>query len=75
MLIEIEALLSGVRVWREFASPVEARKWARSEGVDPLVVVVDGEAVSLGRFLIDAVIARWPACEFGQDTAIEFPFN
>ena len=50
MDIQIEALVSGVRFWREFSNPADAHAWARSPDVNPLVVRHEGSAVSLGRF-------------------------
>ena len=74
MDIEIEAIQHGVRFWREFGSPTEARKWARGPDVTPLVVRHGGHAVSLSRFVVDAVIARWDP-EAKKAIEIEFSFN
>ena len=74
MVIEIEALVGGVRMWREFANPTEARKWARGEMVWPLQIVAGGHAVSMGRFIVDAVIARWDNDAQAAIT-IEFPLD
>ena len=74
MDIQIEALVAGVRHWREFSNPADAHAWARSPDVDPLMVRHEGSAVSLGRFIIDAVIARWdPVAQ--KAIEIEFSLN
>ena len=72
MDIQIEALVAGVRHWREFSNPADAHAWARGPDVTPLMVRHEGSAVSLGRFLIDAVIARWDG---ENDRAIEIEFS
>ncbi len=74
MDIEIEAIEHGARLVRQFSSPTEARKWARGPDVTPLVVRHGGHAVSLSRFLIDAVIARWDS-ENNWPVEIEFPLD
>lgn len=74
MLIEMEALVSGVRLWREFNDPTEARKWARDEMVWPLQVIADGQPISMGRFIVDAVISRWDNLA-GHAVEVEFPLD